>query len=717
MNGPVCVQCPTDFYKNIVYLETVPTRSKKKMMNTDWGRPSPLDELRNQSGYFPDLSRYEDTESVNTFQEESRDEPNTGTNRSIISFETVQTNERLLDKLDLNAEDEALLQQALKEEEEKTRSQDIKKHNGPIICMPASKFPSLRSKGLSGSRDLDHNVRELSLQNLNLRGNLSSSAVEQHYAAKSRYSYFAEEDTDSELAGIAGYEASYAQPHAGEQPFSNDQTPRSVVSFENYRLENTRLINQYPQLYKKGIKLGRDNGLQPINTLSKSQELSGDKTPQKGERLYQNGSGNSTKTSFVEVGQLSQPKTHSSLESNSSLNLSAKGREESQEFYVSTPSPVMNEPSSLEISKQRTPTHKTHSKKPSFSFKNLFKSPRSAKARTPVESRSSFEQSVQSSVESSPKKRSQNLRKFIFPANPVLHFDPSTPRKTSHMSSRKPHHFRSLSDFHKTSSPSITTEKLGDRNALHPLERPRRKLSLDSRRPAVPVSSFQTPPHSRQQSRNNLQFSNMKGEDIIQPSKTGSSPSSNPSSQIDLAIQMRNRGKLKESAKRLHNACLSNDGTAHLLYGLALRHGCGVSKDYKESLRYLKAATGVKSETEEIFDVIVDPFEIERNDSLPQAVPEPFAPALYECGMAYLKGYGLDNPDEQKGLKYLEKAAALGHIDSMCLSATIWSKKSTTRKKDVARAAVWFRLAERRGANLIGSDWIHKEKYTKKAHS
>lgn len=179
---------------------------------------------------------------------------------------------------------------------------------------------------------------------------------------------------------------------------------------------------------------------------------------------------------------------------------------------------------------------------------------------------------------------------------------------------------------------------------------------------------------------------------------------------------MRNRGKLEESARRLRNACQSDDGTAHLLYGLALRHGCGVPKDYKESLHYIKVATGVKSEPEEVFNITVDPFGIEENGSLPQVVPEPMAPALYECGMAYLKGYGVENPDEQKGLKYLEKAAALGHIDSMCLSATIWSKKSAVRKKDVARAAAWFRLAEKRGANLIGSDWIHKDKYMKKAH-
>lgn len=685
-------------------------------MNTDWGRPSPLDELRNQSDYFPDPTTYDDSESINTFQEESRNQQYMGTNRSMISFETVQTNERLLDKLELNAEDEALLQQALKEEEEKSRNLEIKQYSGPIICMPASKFPSLRTKGLSASRDMDHKVKELSLQSLNLRGNHSSSTVEQHYAAKSRYSYLAEEDTDSDFNGPTDDEISHTPHSANEQQVLHEQTPLNVVNFENFRFENTKLINQYPLLFVKDTRSKRSNGLQPIITSSEPRELTGDKTPQRSGRLYQNGSGNSTKTSFVDVGQLSKPKTQSSADSDLSLNLSSKGLEGSQEAYVTTPSPVMDKSFLMDISKQPTPPYKAHRKKSSFSFKNLFKSPKSTKSKTSVESRNSFEQSVRSSVESSPKKRPQYLRNFIFPANPVLQFEPSTPRKSSHLVTRKAHHFRSLSDFHKTTPSTVDLTPTQKYNGQNASSKPRRKLSLDSRRPAFPVSSFQTPPHSRHQSGNSLKFSN--GRTVERPLYFTAGPNtpSNSSNQINLAIQMRNRGKLEESARRLRNACQSDDGTAHLLYGLALRHGCGVPKDYKESLHYIKVATGVKSEPEEVFNITVDPFGIEENGSLPQVVPEPMAPALYECGMAYLKGYGVENPDEQKGLKYLEKAAALGHIDSMCLSATIWSKKSAVRKKDVARAAAWFRLAEKRGANLIGSDWIHKDKYMKKAH-
>lgn len=682
-------------------------------MNTNWGRPSPLDELRNQSNYFPDMSRSDDGESVNSSNEYTRNQPYMGSNRSMMSFETIQTNERLLDKLELDAEDEALLQQVLKEEEERRKKLEIKQHNGPVICMPASQFPSLRIKGLSASRDLDSKVKGLSLQSLNLKGNLSSSAVEQHYATKSRYSYLAEEDTESELN--LDYESSHKALNIYGTRGLQNQTPVKTVNFENNQNHSNKVTDHYQYSIQQNKKQPRENEVQVLFTSKEPNELMGDKTPQKNAKLYHSGSGNSTKTSFTEQGQLSKPKTQSSAESDCSPHLSLKGTG-SQEIYTSSPSPVLDDSFLIDISKQPVPAYKAHRKRSTFSLKNLFKSPKSTKSKSSLESRNSLEKSasVQSSVESSPKKRPQNLRKFIFPANPVLHFDPATPRKTPQSVPRKLHHYRSLSDFHKTTSPPVDetlTDKLHDSNAFKPMNKPRRKLSLDSRRPAIPVSSFQTPPHSRNHSGNNLQFSN--GRDagyVLNFAPAGTTTASNPSKQIDLAIQMRNCGKLEESARRLHNACLSNDPTAYLLYGLALRHGYGVPKDYAESFRYIKLATGIKSEEDEVFNVTINPFEIERTNDLPNSVPEPKAPALYECGMAYLKGYGFEDADEQKGLKYLEKAASLGHIDSMCLSATIWSKKTASRRKDVSRAAVWFRLAEKKGAKLVGSDWIHIHK-------
>lgn len=131
------------------------------------------------------------------------------------------------------------------------------------------------------------------------------------------------------------------------------------------------------------------------------------------------------------------------------------------------------------------------------------------------------------------------------------------------------------------------------------------------------------------------------------------------------------------------------------------------------SLTFIMKATGIDSFQDEVFSRNIDPLQLEENNSIPTKLEEPLVPALHECGISYLKGYGVPDVDEFKGLKFLEKAASLNHVDSMCLCGIIWSQKSPNRKKDINRAAAWFRLADKRGANLIGSEWIYKKKYTK----
>ena len=56
-------------------------------------------------------------------------------NKSSISFESIQTTERLLDKLDLSLEDELILQEALLEEENALRNSQLSQANGPTLCL------------------------------------------------------------------------------------------------------------------------------------------------------------------------------------------------------------------------------------------------------------------------------------------------------------------------------------------------------------------------------------------------------------------------------------------------------------------------------------------------------------------------------------------------------------------------------------------------------
>ncbi|QLG71890.1 hypothetical protein HG535_0C02400 [Zygotorulaspora mrakii] len=700
-------------------------------MNLDLSKASPLDELRNRSGYFPSLSCANEIVDNADNSWTNQDDSNSiyqGTNQSIFSFETIQTNERLLDRLALSAEDELFLQQALKEEEEKNKDCLKKQSTGPIICMPASKFPSLRTQYPPIKKEHDLKLDHVSAEFSNLRGDFSSSSVEQHFPANSRYSYLVEEDIDIEAIHRSNFtgRGSDRQQHpyrpkiiaSNSAGNCNNSGDADVVNFERYRMKNSKLAYYYEQLSQFNFEHTGEHESSSMYKTPRNQyyEI---KTPViTEEQTYQNVSGSST-ASFADEGILSKPKTESSMES----DISSKGifntQDGSRDLFYSTPtktssSPTVESEFVKDVSREPPQLFKTHKKKSSFSLKNLFRSPKSHKQKGTSEGRGSFEETKnihyhgRSSAESSPRKPRNHLRHFIFPVNPTIHLETQTPTKYKHGNKNSSRHFRSLSDF-TTKSPSCSpSTNRGGYNGRK--ETTGRRLSLDSKRQPFPPLQFQTPAHSKKPSKNALQLS-LKSDYI---STIAAGPANNASStfdEIELAITMKKEGRLIESAQNLQRLCSKKNLTAFLLYGLALRDGCGVRKDCKESFKYIKVAAEVHSEKEDVFEKDIDVFALEHSRGLPKIVPEPMAPALYECGMAYLKGLGLEKPDELKGLKYLEKAASLGHIDSMCISGTIWSKKSAVRKRDIVRAAAWFRIAEQRGANLIGSSWIHKEKY------
>ena len=467
----------------------------------------------------------------------------------------------------------------------------------------------------------------------------------------------------------------------------------------------------------------------------------------------------------IQTPQRSQKKENESSSTNSNLNSS--------------------------YSLEKPVSQKSHKKKSSLSsFKNLFKTPKAKKSHSKEDSlskpKSHSENSTKvkdfpskdsnssldltssnSSLENSPSLGKSNLRKFIFPPNPNLHFD----SKVSHHHHNhnkvmyKDNHYRSLSDMNKHNISKLATGSTSlqaspsrirkhkhsistqsgeatlylDNNKIIDLESHKISTGLSdvssqenetSRegginggivRPSSPISlsnslkenilmtpTNETPICSKQHERNKSST-----HEVIETNNT-EQENQNTNHLITSAINMRIEGKLEASATRLKKACESGNKTAYLLYGLALRHGCGTPEDQKLSLSYIKKATGIESFDEEVFNCNIDPSELEEDNSIPSKLQEPLVPALHECGISYLKGYGGEEVDEFKGLKFLEKAASLNHVDSMCLCGIIWSQKSDTRKKDLSRAAAWFRLADKRGANLIGSDWIYKKKYIKK---
>ncbi|CEP64250.1 Dsf2p LALA0_S10e05908g [Lachancea lanzarotensis] len=591
---------------------------------------------------------------------------------STASFESVKTTERLLDRLDLSEDDEALLQQALKEAHaQNLAGVTLKNYENRAVCVPASAFPSLRkSSGSSVQSDgseykpLMHILKELSEKE---KITVSKKKQVELHLPRSRYSYFVEEDSDEEQNGAVL------------------DTQAGTVNFERFRSKTAT----GPTLSKS---VSHTSEPDIINNFSSTPQRLTSKNTGLNSKDYHlahiQGTGSSTS---LETKGLIKRSTQSSIDSDVSGESDKKSQhvDEAPRWIFTTPmkpgSASSSQQNSLSPSK-RSSQQKGHKKTPSSFFKNFFKSPKITDSRpemVKVKSTGSTPNSTPSSTPTS--------AKFKFPSIQT----------------------EALRSSESRNSPPLTAS-----SDLTPRFPPRAKNShFDHNRassdPNVLVSRRNEMEGTKGGGRRNKPDTHIYGlvrprthETTIRQSQNDVPP--NADARIKMVIELRNRGNLKASTEHLKALCGMQNPTGYLLFGLALRYGSGVDKDYSQSLMYLKRAADIRSEEDEIFSLDMDPLKL---TDVPHVPPEPQAPALYECGMSYLKGYGVDEMDEIKGIKYLEKAASLGHLDSMCLSGTLWSKSSAKRAKDKSRAAAWFRLADRRGADLIGADWIYKDKY------
>lgn len=684
-----------------------------------------------------------------------------GTNHSLLSFETIATTERLLDRLDLSLEDEKLLEQALAEEEEKKKTLSNNHVNAPTVSMPASGFLSLRNRNNIASQRVNPNNNQsikFSEKEFIVKGTVSYSNVEQHFANKSRYSSVAEEDSDSDsdlnFSTMNNDIRTYKREHLLEGPHNiqnqfmyqnKDQYPyqhqniqnqpsynylhqrskshsqqknpymnRNVVNFEKYRFNNPN-YNREPQQH-----------LQNFNPHTRQYEEANNSQNQKGNtkstRMVPNTyiEGNrtvSSKSSFKD--KLSKPNINSSLESENTPRSGIKEHHKSQPNNFSTPTESTSTGHSVSISEstdEPNPLYKTHKKKSSFSLKSLFRSPKANKGHTYLKSVEStgINSDIFIELEGSPKNSFNQEKRHRSPIGVPLKFSSRNLTQTKNQP-KDIGHIRSFSDLNKS---SVNTASLEDHQSItmnKSNSKESRRLSFDSGNHSKSMPPLLTPNNSNEESQifESHYRSPISSSSEVQTAGSVLERGNFKVNDIENAINMRNEGRLEESTEKLRLTCLSGNRTAFLLYGLALRNGYGTAINHKESFYYIREASGIMSLEVEVFNLNIDPFELERNSSIPTVIIEPQVPAIYECGISYLKGYSVSSPDEVRGLKCLEKAASLGHLDSMCLCGTIWSKHSNVRKKNLARAAAWFRLAQKNGANLVGSEWIYKDKYLK----
>ncbi|KAJ5422286.1 Tetratricopeptide-like helical [Penicillium cf. griseofulvum] len=162
-------------------------------------------------------------------------------------------------------------------------------------------------------------------------------------------------------------------------------------------------------------------------------------------------------------------------------------------------------------------------------------------------------------------------------------------------------------------------------------------------------------------------------------------------------IECHERGSLSESTYHLRVAAKQDHPTGMLLYALACRHGWGMRSNEKEGVRWLRKAVDSVG------------LEMLANPDAP-AYRVQFALSIYELGVSYLNGWGIEQ-DKSLALRCFEIAGEWGDVDAMAEAGFCYAE-GVGCKKDMKKAARFYRQAESKGMSMVGNSWTNTTKLT-----
>ncbi|KAJ5372791.1 Tetratricopeptide-like helical [Penicillium concentricum] len=171
-------------------------------------------------------------------------------------------------------------------------------------------------------------------------------------------------------------------------------------------------------------------------------------------------------------------------------------------------------------------------------------------------------------------------------------------------------------------------------------------------------------------------------------------------------IECHERGSLSESTYHLRVAAKQDHPTGMLLYALACRHGWGMRSNEKEGVRWLRKAVDSVG-----LEMLADPDApgASKAKELQKAYRAQFALSIYELGVSYLNGWGIEQ-DKSLALRCFEIAGQWGDVDAMAEAGFCYAE-GVGCKKDMKKAARFYRQAESKGMSMVGNSWIYKDKY------
>ena len=173
-----------------------------------------------------------------------------------------------------------------------------------------------------------------------------------------------------------------------------------------------------------------------------------------------------------------------------------------------------------------------------------------------------------------------------------------------------------------------------------------------------------------------------------------------PEDHLAKGIELHERGAARESTYHLRIAARQNLPTAMLLYALACRHGWGMRPNQQEGVQWLRKAADCAS-----IEIAVD----EGKDGNPADITErktrraQFALSIYELGVSHMNGWGIEQ-DKSLALRCFEIAANWGDPDAMAEAGFCYAQGQGC-KKNLKKAAHYYRMAEAKGMSMVGNSW------------
>lgn len=252
---------------------------------------------------------------------------------------------------------------------------------------------------------------------------------------------------------------------------------------------------------------------------------------------------------------------------------------------------------------------------------------------------------------------------------------------------------RPSAEQHSRGSPRPSTEQSHQFSTGSP--RPSVELSRQgqARPPPTPVTSDDKSDYT----------ASTRSGSTIKARPRAPAPSLDLSAEDHLAkgIELHERGAARESTYHLRIAARQNNPTAMLLYALACRHGWGMRPNQQEGVQWLRKAADCAS-----LEIVIDE---EQKDSKPGDILErktkqaQFALSIYELGVSHMNGWGIEQ-DKKLALRCFEIAANWGDADAMAEAGFCFAQGQGC-KKDLKRAAKYYRMAEAKGMSMVGNSW------------